>query len=534
MMRVTQLFAPLLALFAAGCVSTGSDVPTVTSFTDSIAQFDVVPPSWITADGRSLEMAAGSETAGVAFAFPSLPAVRESRLPIHADLAGFFRPNSWFRDGTFVRLPASETEQPIEIRTARLDLNLVVDIDAASMAQILRLDWKRFQGLQAAYLAWLYAQSSCWSVECFSNEAALQLRLLWRNHVLKEATFGRFAANYLNPPPPVPLKSKDGGNMFATRIYARQQLAITWGNQNLYAIRPPETATLDNSYSRITSGGTTRLQIVSDNGLRLFPTSSCRIRETSEGSAPANHKGTPPFPDSFKTMFGRWFMPIYNLFDLHNPRLLTGVSPKADRFLCPDTTRAAAPYLFLLTPSYYVKPDTVDEITGTETEARLSAKIDPTEEYLPLTRQFVLLACNVSDSSAVADEWKRMLNAASGSDPGHGRCGQYIHGLFAGKTFVELRNRFSIDGRLVEDGVLHFSTVGQALGPSLGTRANVEAAPGSGPLLDLWRASPWRENASNQRRVRVRFFTTMTDILDQAIVLEGDDIHVISISEMLR
>lgn len=534
MIRVTQFSAAILLVsLAAGCVSTGSDVPAVTSFADSVSQFDVVPPGWITADGRSL--GAGQDPSGVrvAFAFPSLPTVRVSRTPLHVDVPGFFRPNTWFQNGTFVRLPATEIDQAVEIRTARLDQNLVVDIDAASMAQIHRLDWEQFRGLQAAYLSWLYAQSSCWSIDCFSNESALSLRDFWRNHVLKDATFARFAASYLNPPPPVSLKSKGGGNMLATQIFPRQQLAITWGNQNFYP-GTSSTPLLGTSYSRITSGGTTRLQIVSDAGLRLFPTPNCRIRETREFGIDPGDTATLPFPETFKTLFSNWVMPVYNLFDLHNPRLLTIVDLNNDRLPCPDRARKAPPHLFLLAPSYYIKPDTSSEIARAETDSRVPTA-DTQDEFLSLTRQFVILACNVADRSAVADEWKRMLDTASGNPQGHNpRCGKYLHGLFAGKAFVELRNRFSIDGRLVEDGILHFSTVGQALGPSLGTRANVEAAPGSGALLDLWRASPWRQDGSVQQRVRVRFFTTMSDILDQAIVLEGDDLHVISISEMLR
>ncbi|MBK6594271.1 MAG: hypothetical protein IPG23_17125 [Burkholderiales bacterium] len=104
--------------------------------------------------------------------------------------------------------------------------------------------------------------------------------------------------------------------------------------------------------------------------------------------------------------------------------------------------------------------------------------------------------------------------------------------MFAAKTFVELRNRFSYDGRVVEDSVMHFTGIGQAVGPSLGSRLNFEAAPGSKPLLDLLRTVP--TGSFDRPRVLLRFYTTMSEVLDQVAVLEGDDIHGISVPEILR
>ena len=531
--RLTSAFVLTLT---NGCTATFPALPPkIITFTDTVSYFDVVPPGWITSDGSALGgYTLGNDNKALAFIFPSLQLGQKAHGPLHVDIPDFVGHNGVLRGGTFAFAAALATESAIEITMTSSDSAIAIDVDAASMSQILRLDLDRFRRLQAAYVEWLAVRNEC-LIGCFAPGAAEALRDFWKNQVLRDASFQRFAARYLNPPAAVTLTARDT-RMFATRIMPGQQLSIVWGNQNFY----PETsdiggsdATLRTSYSRTTSGGETRLQVLNDAGTRLYPERSCASADIKrERPDPAPH-ATLPYPPEFRKLFPKWFMPIYNLFDLHNPYLLTAPGRTGDESAtCRDLARRAPRHLFLLTPAYYVKPDNWKGMGQFETEGSIGSGVDPAEQYLLLTRQFVILACDRADQSAVADEWLRMLDAAAGNDRGHGACGPYLHGVFSAKTFAELRNRFSLDGRAVEDGVVHLTGIGQAVGPSLGSRLNAEAVPGSKPLLRLLRAVP--VESSHPRRVLLRFYTTMSDVLDQAALLEEDDINAISLPEILR
>jgi hypothetical protein len=524
-------------MFTTGCAATfPGDSTRIITFSDTVSQFDVVPPGWITADGTvSGAYTLGNDSKALSFIFPSLPFAREAGRALHVSIPDFLSPDGRFRGGTFVFTTVPDVQPAIEIATARADGLIVIDIDASSMSQILRLDLDRFRKLQAAYSGWLLGPNICLT-DCVSLTAAEALRAFWKNHVLREADFRQFAARYLNPPAPVTLSAFDT-KMFATRIAPRQQLSITWGSNNFYpdtANNGGDSAAVRTSYSRTTSGGNTRLQIIDGAGrLRLYPAVGCATADVPREKPDVPSTATRPYSDDLQKLFPKWIMPIYNLFDLHNPYLLTGPArTDLDPTACRDRTRRAPRHLFLLTPGAYVKPDNWKHIGQFETEGGLGSSVDRKDEYQILTRQFVILACDSADWRDVADEWRRLLASARGDDGRRGACGAYLHGVFAAKSFVELRNRFNLDGRAVEDGVVHFAGIGQALAPSLGARLNAEAAPGSKPLLHLLRALP--AQSPNPRRVLLHFYTTMSDVLDHAAVLEGDDIHAISVPEMLR
>jgi hypothetical protein len=524
-------------MLTTGCAATfPGDSSRIITFADTVSDFDVVPPGWITADGTVAgAYTLGNDSKALAFIFPSLPLASEARGALHVSIPDFLRPDGQSRDGIFVFATAPDVQPAIKIAMARSDNAIVIDIDASSMSQILRLDLDRFRKLQAAYVGWLLGPSICLT-DCLSPGAAEALRAFWKNYVLREAGFRQFAARYLNPPAPVTLSAFDT-KMFATQIAPHQQLSVTWGNNNFYpdtANTGGDSAAVRTSYSRTTSGGNTRLQIIDDAGrLRLYPAPGCATADVPREQPSVPPIATRPYSDDLQKLFPKWVMPVYNLFDLHNPYLLTGPArTDLDPTACRDRTRRAPHHLFLLTPGAYVKPDNWKRIGQFETEAGLGSNVDPKDEYQILTRQFVILACDSADWRDVANEWQRLLAAARGTDGGRGPCGPYLHGVFAAKTFVELRNRFSLDGRAVEDGVVHFAGIGQALAPSLGARLNAEAAPGSKPLLHLLRAVP--AESPGPRRVLLHFYTTVSDVLDHAAVLEGDVIHAISVPEMLR
>jgi len=529
----------LVAILSTGCVATfPRNSSGIVTFLDTVSAFDVVPPGWITPDGNTGDASTvGTDGKALAFVFPSLLLRQKATEVSKVSIPDFLGGDSEFRGGTFHYTPAEEAQSTIEIATVRSSNAIVIDIDGASMSRILRLPLDGFRSLQAAYTAWLFRQC-CYLDDCFSPSAGEALRGFWKNEVLREASFRQFAARNLNPSGPVTVTAR-GTTMYATQISPRQQLSVTWGNQNFY----PDTsdtgaaeAELAWSYSRTTSGGNTRLQFLVDaERMRLYPALNCSSVDIKREKPDPTPNATLPYPaEPFRKLFPNWFMPIYNLFDLHNPYLLTASErTDDDPATCGDRARQAPRHLFLLTPAYYVKPDNWKGIGQFETEGGIGSNVGKEEQFLLLTRQFVILACDKADLDTVTDEWHRMLDAAAGDDRGHGACGQYLHGVFSAKTFVELRNRFSLDGRSVEDGVLPFTGIGHAVGPSLGARLNAEVEPNSKPLLELLRALPTAASP-NPHRVLLRFYTTMSDVLDQAAVLEGDDIHANSVREILR
>jgi hypothetical protein len=209
----------------------------------------------------------------------------------------------------------------------------------------------------------------------FASEFNKNLVAFWKSYVLREATFGRFAQVYLSPAEPQRIHYTGNlGNVkrlrtdvYVSSIEPRQQLMITWGSQNFYAepwITPPSqnapqnnataqepsvapallttpklNATVQTSYSRSTSGGSTGLQIILDHGMRLFPPGTCAISSVSEdknSQAPTQGEIQTPCPWKERQLLGNLFLPVYNLFDLHNPLLLSVNTASVRKNDCPD------------------------------------------------------------------------------------------------------------------------------------------------------------------------------------------------------
>jgi hypothetical protein len=298
--------------------------------------------------------------------------------------------------------------------------------------------------------------------------------------------------------------------VFVSPIEPLQQLDITWGNQSFYPERAPppppddsqsdataqETvvaadpkvfpATVQSSYSRSTSGGATRLQIVSDDhGTRLYPAATCVVgaRPEDSNSEAKDKQVLTPYPQGVNSLFGNWFVPVYNTFDLHNSMLLLAASAgRAKPKECPEI-RAGPRYLYLLTPSAYVKADSSSLLAQFENEARLGPSDDPSlSDPTVLARQFIILGCNSSRPEDVQNEWNLLLQSvAKGTAEPRGDCGQFAHAVFGAKTFLELRNQFSVNGSVVEEGAYNLSTIGQVIGTGFGSRLNLDATPESGP-----------------------------------------------------
>lgn len=532
---------------ASGCAGGNFNLsPATYGFSGHLATFDVVPPSWITADGKAGASQSDSDDATTAYVFPSRYAsdpdeqdgLNGQRIP---DILG----NNAFDDGTYQFTPGYG--QMIRIDTRRSGQDLLISIDGGSLTRIRRLDLTSFRALQGGYLRWLSAHSLCWPTLCFTDALERGLRTFWKEEVLgPSAQFTSFASSHLNSgsngvaadrPERILYDTGTGlVSMWATRVYPGQDLSITWGNQNLNVESPPaqgSTVNLATSYSRTTSGGNTRLQIVHEGGTtRLFPAANCGAYEVNEAQPSVDPaKVLVPYSNKMANQLGTSFIPIYNLFDLHNPKLLAGV-PATAMSACPS---GAPHFLFLLTPSEYTKPDVFGGIAQFETEGQTGGDVTGHSPYKSLFRQFVILGCDSDLKTDIESEWKRFLDAARGEPVSAvGRCGVFVHGVFSGKTFVERRTHVIINGIPVDGGLASYTTIAQAAAPTLGVRMNMRSPPDAAALVELWRTPFGQPENADPKRLHIRFYTTMSGVLEKATVIEGDDIHVKSISEVLR
>jgi hypothetical protein len=541
-----------IASLASGCVPGNFDLsPATYGLAGDLATFDVVPPSWITADGRAGASQSDRDDATTAYVFPSRYAsdpdekdgLKKQRIP---GVLG----NNAFDGGAYQFAP--DSSQLIRIDTSRSGPDLVISIDGGSLTRIRRLDWAGFRALQRGYLSWLSGHSFCWPSLCFTDALERGLRTFWKDDVLGPSVqFASFASSHLDPgnngvvADRLERISYDTGtglvSMWATRVYSGQELSITWGNQNLNAESPPaqgSTVNLATSYSRTTSGGNTRLRIEREgDDTRLFPAAGCGAHEVKEGLPSVDPaKVLVPYSGLMENQLGASFLPIYNMFDLHNPRLLAGAPAAGEAPPATPVCPGSAPrFLILLTPSEYTKADVTGGIVQFETEGQTGGDVTGHGPYKSLFRQFVILGCNSDLKTDIESEWKRLLDAAAGNHvSAAGGCGAFVHGVFSGKTFVERRTHVVFDGIPVDGGLASFTTIAQAAAPVLGVRMNTRSPPDAAALFELWRTPADQPDSADPERLRIRFYTTMSGVLEKATVLEGDDIHVKSISEVLR
>lgn len=175
-----------------------------------------------------------------------------------------------------------------------------------------------------------------------------------------------------------------------------------------------------------------------------------------------------------------------------------------------------------------------------ENEARpgFHGAISPSDQVNLLARQFVIMGCD--STTEVNQEWSRFLEAAYAALAGSSEpatttnCSGYVHGVFSGKSFVEIRNHFSVNGHPFEEGALPSESIGNAVDATMGAHRNLEGRPGLGPVVELRRTLPAVKRSLRTRSIQIRFHTTMTGVLDHAGLLEGDEIYGGSISEILR
>jgi hypothetical protein len=538
--------------------------------------YEVVPPSWITSDGVAEHHGDNdpASTAPHAFVFPSLgPQDNVPKGPAIPTLTNFFERHNHFHSNTFQWLRRDRATVSISVNRSDEGKphheDATITISANSEAAIRRLTWTEFQELQAGFLEWLFDHTNCgFFVSCesrYTEGFKGHLVTLWKA-VLCTADFGTFAASHLNKGRTqlvqyigsVPTVKSAYTDMQAAELVPNQKLAITWGDAGWY----PGGNTIEESYSRISSGGRSELQIVSeeesysrissagrselpfvpDPRLRLFPSSTCRVAAFQPDLVPPpSDKAKLPFPKQWANLIADEILPIYSYFDLRNPLLLTngknpGLSPA-----CPEVSRTPPKHLFLLSPVSHVKPDFgsgIDNFAQFETEAVPGRLSEASGQLQIIAGQFILVGCDKGIED-VKKEWRHLLESAAfrlGSKitPSERACGDYLSGIFAGKAFVEVRNHVTVNGHPVEDGVLQGESIGQALATTLAFRLNEEAPPDTPAIVEVLRTISASSSRDGDTKLRIRFHTTLSQVLNQADVWEGDEIHGDSISQILH
>jgi hypothetical protein len=514
-------------------------------------QYDVVPPGWITQDS--------ADDGSTAYVFPSLYG-SSSAPDLHFTLAQFFLPSNRFPTTPAMFRWSSHSGQHIELSVARggTQDDVTIAAQSSSTTAIRRLDWEQFHHLQTAFRRWLCRRSVPWIFsECdarFTN-LARDLSAIWRDNILASATFRHFSDSYLNITKPRELMYSGSGNvfekdetrMFATRVVSGQALVVTWGGSSFHPARPGLQG-----YSRYVSGGVTETRVTADRGLRLFPAGSCELAADSQKDGADPREGPLPIPPTWAPLLSgptMEFLPIYNLFDLHNTSLLHDrpLDPPA----CPDGIAVvppkSPPYLYLLSPAKYRKADVgpgTEGVARFENEARMAftpnpGNADDRDDINMLARQFLLVGCDSTDPRILEQEWNHILEVAFRSLPNpvpdfptsNPRCGGYVNGLFVGRSFVEVRNHFSIAGYPVALDAPNLATFAQVFVEHLSAHLDRNRPPGAPPLAEVTRSTAPEPGA---QEMQLRFYTTMKRVLDQAYVLEGDDIHAESISEDLH
>lgn len=306
-------------------------------FGKSFAQvtYEVVPPTWITPDGGSRHLGENDPggTPPRAFVFPSLvagdPDPSGPSIPTFQD---FFARHNRFQSSTFSWQSALGGLVKITVARNRNDATIEVNVESERVIRL--LSWDEFLRLQSAFVRWLFDNTNCgFFVKCecrYAPDLRHSLMTLWKD-VLNDATFGPFSERHLNRLDRFAL-DYEGDNkylkgvqtrtrMVATRLVPGQKIVVTWGNESLYPRKDLTTA-----YSRITSGGTSEVHLVSDTSdgaIRLFPRGTCKMAPAFQiGDTPGNNVLT-PIPQQWTYLVNTLIVPVYNMGDLYSSLLLT-------------------------------------------------------------------------------------------------------------------------------------------------------------------------------------------------------------------
>lgn len=486
---------------------------------ETTKQYIVIPDSWITANGS--RPATSAPSGGQAYVFPSFA---DGLLTTDdVKISGLFT--------DFKHFKGSQTKDWHSSRNKHATLTVERMGNDAKITllpnEIRSLDFRELRRLQKSFKAWLCNKGTTWfSQGCNVAYSDLDAKLLafWKDEKVLP-TFATFAEDHLNAPA-IGIVAPGRAQMYMQEIDPGMMIEVIWGNQNLNA-----QASYQNSYTRITSGGDTRLTVSqgSDKNLHLFPQGTPLFETVSQQSS---FNTDIPYPGKSKALFTtNHAMTVNNEFDLYHRELLT-TCPGRDSATKECVGSKPPAHLFLLYPYRYSKPDSTSSAARFENEAVPDDQAvgDPVSSDF-LAYQYVVIACGSAEVDVEA-EWKNLLKiAATGQDSQiKESCSAYKQALFTTKTSVHLRDHYSINGQPMPDGAANLETVGQVVGSAFGARADKTSAS---PLLEVWRNASVTRGLSADRK-HISFYTTNGAVLNQLAVREGDEIYVRSIPEALR
>jgi hypothetical protein len=391
---------------------------------DATRTYDVIPPRWITASGAPYNLGEDDPPA-TAFVFPS---VYEGATFSYATIGpfAFFDRRNHFKSKPF-SWPPLNSPNPIKLTVTRTGDMATLEMDKDSVRLVRGLTWEQFGLFQGAFVHWLFDNSNCGLfVNCNKRfEPRFRRTLIsWWKEVLKDATFEEFAEHRLRESVSrsAEIKYEDYGTigglkslkiaMRAQLISAGETLAVAWGSSAVFPYAGAQG--VSGGYTRPAVGAISELRIaLSRDRLRLLPELASPLLPISQDNSSPGSPSLLPFRAEWAGLIGGndnprkspVFIPIYNMFDLRDKRLLC------------DDSFSAPPYLFLLTPEHYVKADTGpgrNQIAQYTTDGRTG--VEPTglkaNAAAQLARHFLIIGCDTPDSACPAKQLTALLDQA--------------------------------------------------------------------------------------------------------------------------
>ncbi len=569
--RVLAGLIPLACCVApmGGCTTIPPNCQFLTCTNHGQWRVDVVPESAITAYGQENVADSLTEPGGPAVdndfpaadVFPSLPIEASSSDKVDPKkVDGFFLPGRPLGVHDFGWRAASQQPSEIHIHVEQAGTSALLSVTPPDLKLMRQLNWIGFQQMQAAFSGFIAASNGCWFVRrCEAElgpEFGKNLRDFWRQDVLRHASLHEFVADQLpqdietiqyekHGPDPVYPIIVNQTRMVVTAIEPQELLAITWGVDSVYL--PNEEGQIRYGYSRSVSGGRTTIKVTRDAAGRasLFPRHTCGADswlQAASSSEPT--QAMLPYPAAWGTLLKNTFVPVYNLFDLHNPALLKDKAHSGKGDHCWDAHQYAQ-RLFLLAPMEYIKADKADKdgtdrsIRQFENESRsVYGPKDPLAQNPEeqLARQFVIVGCDAKASvHDVQLEWNKLLENAHRQSPLENLdgsadllCAGYVHAVFGAKAYVELLETLSINGQAVESGVPRGETLGGVIAAYRSTHHEEQTSDPSMAAVELVRSSA---SIPGSGRIVLRFHTRDPAVLDEIVVRQGDAIRAVSLPE---
>lgn len=510
-------------------------------------QHEVVPSAWLTVAPDHLDPHAPDSSR--AFVFPSLdPGLSTVALPQITlnPISGNKR--NHFHDPQFSWPHSATPAEAIVLKLTRSGDQLTINVDGDSMGRIRMLRWEEFHRLQIAFSKFLLHHSGCWWFEdCtdrFSGIFFSDLTKFWKDSVLADAAFARFADNSLNdsarrnfevtyaPDPGKGIPALKGKiEMHATEIGAGEELSITWGAT---AVFPTVTSGITSGNVRPTMGGVSELQIYGGTGLQLLPPKAVPMTPLNDDSGTQAAGNTVPFPTEWSGLMSGdikagtfpLFLPVNTLLDLHDSRLL---KPRA-------AGKDLPAHMFLVTPEGYIKSDAGPGTSGIAayvTDAR-GAEATKATAVAQFERRFLLIGCDSGAPACAENEIMGLLDQTyfttpdlpgAGNDPKDTKGladPAFTIGVFTNDTVIELRHHVSWNGRPLEKTVPDGETWGTALASWMLSSVGHVSSPRSHPLLEVRRTLRIGDEAQTRQFL---FYTTNLTVLNEAQVFEGDEFY---------